>query len=141
MTKPYSLALVDDHVVVRSGARFDGEDLALQRRLLAELDDLLRLTGVRGVVIDPRDATPPASNAARDLVWEWFASAAHHDGVAVLTGHELAVVEANMRARAVRAPVKAFTTLDDALVWLRAQSGRAQKNRRHSGQASPRRPS
>jgi hypothetical protein len=118
-TKHYELRIDSDHVLVTYGAGFAATSVEDQRALFAAIDDLLRVSNVRKVVVDTRALPTMVTGAARDVCWDWAIGRTNHDDVALIASSEMVRVQGNMTARARRAHVGSFATLDEALRWLR----------------------
>jgi hypothetical protein len=71
-------------------------------------------------LVDARGQLGESSAPACEAVWRWLASeGAGFDSVALVLATELAATRADMTAVARGAPVRAFCTVQGALVWLR----------------------
>jgi hypothetical protein len=117
--KDYDISVASDHVVMTYGVGFPASEVDAQKRMLREVDDLLRTTGFRKVVIDTRALPMHVTGPARDVCWQWATQRAHHDRVALLANSEMVRIQGNMTARAKKVHLRSFANLDEALGWLR----------------------
>lgn len=120
-TFPYSagqLMAGDGYLLVRDRSI---PDLGMARVALEQLDQALVSSGVRGIIFDTREMTPP-SPEVNELYWNWVTAGKNHDRVAILVESEMRRIEGNMKALSKRVKLRSFHELEAAQKWLQASS-------------------
>jgi hypothetical protein len=88
------------------------------RDYLGEMEALMRDSGLRRALVDARDEE---GGNAPDLIaamWDWLESEHGFARVAYVLGSEITTARVNMTALSRQVPVRAFTSVPDAIAWL-----------------------